>query len=197
MRILALVLLAVLLSPVAVAQEIYRWVDKNGVVHYSDQPGPGAERITVSGQIARTPPEDADSPDLYTTPRTRAPAGAPYQSLTITRPAADEVFYGTDYTVAVDVALDAQLRQGDSVVVFLDGRRVPAAGLSAMLSGVPRGSHVLRAEVLDSNGNTVIGSPEVTFHVRQASIANPPVGPALRPPPPRPPPRPTPAPRSN
>ena len=43
-----LVLAGLALSLAAASQEIYRWVDKNGVVHYSDQPGsPNAELIDV------------------------------------------------------------------------------------------------------------------------------------------------------
>lgn len=191
MRTLALALAAALLSPLAASQEIYRWVDENGVVHYSDQPGPGAERITIAGQIARTPSE-SESPTLYQEGEPTAEEAPPYQSLAITRPAADEVFFGTDATVAVEMALDADLRPGDSVVVFLDGERVPASDLSATLTNVPRGSHFLRAAVLDPNGSALVTSPQITFHVRQESIATPPVGPNLRPkPPPKPTPKPT------
>ena len=47
MRIL-LILAGLALSLAAASQEIYRWVDKNGLVHYSDQPdSPNAELITV------------------------------------------------------------------------------------------------------------------------------------------------------
>ena len=47
MRI-ALILAGLAVTLVAQSQEIYRWVDKNGVVHYSDQPdSPNAELISV------------------------------------------------------------------------------------------------------------------------------------------------------
>jgi hypothetical protein len=62
---------------------------------------------------------------------------------------------------------------------------------------VPRGTHLLRAEVIDSSGRVMTSAQQVTFHVRQASVATPPVGPALRPPPPRPTPLPSPSPRAN
>lgn len=195
MRSLALALLAFLLSPAATAQEIYRWVDKNGVVHYSDQPGPGAEKITLSGAIAREPAE-AEAPALYRSERREPPPAPAYRSLAITSPAMDEVFFGSDADVNVQLALDGELQPGHEVAVFLDGARVGSDGLSATLSGVGRGTHVLRAAVLSENGSPLVTSPEITFHVRQASTATPPVGPALRPPP-RPAPRPLPAPRSN
>ena len=36
----------ILLAGVALAQA-YRWVDKDGVVHYSDRPEPGAEEVQL------------------------------------------------------------------------------------------------------------------------------------------------------
>lgn len=196
MRYLALALAAALLSPLAASQEIYRWVDKNGVVHYSDQPGPGAERVTITGTAAR-PPAPAETPALYQSDRRQSPAAAPtVRSIAITSPAMDEAFFGTDANVSVAIALDGELRPGHEVALFLDGRRVPTAGLSTTLTGVGRGTHFLRAAVLDESGSAVITSQQIAFHVQQASIATPPVGPALRPPPPRPTPRPSPSPRS-
>ncbi|MCU0975962.1 MAG: DUF4124 domain-containing protein [Steroidobacteraceae bacterium] len=197
MRIPAILLLACLLSPLAVSQEIYRWVDKNGVVHYSDQPGPGAERVTITGTAAR-PPAAQETPALYQSDPQPQPVGAPtVRAISISSPAMDEAFFGTDATVPVAMALDGELQTGHEVVLFLDGRRVATDGLSATLTGVSRGTHFLRAAVLDPSGNPVVTSPQIMFHVQQASVASPPVGPALRPPPPRPTPRPSPSPRAN
>jgi hypothetical protein len=66
------------------------------------------------------------------------------------------------------------------------------SGLSTTLTGLTRGTHFLRAAVTDEAGSVVITSPQINFHLRQESIAQPPTGPTLRPPPPRPTPRPAP-----
>ena len=44
-----LLVLALLAAIAALAQEAYRWVDEDGVVHYSDRPREGAEQISVAG----------------------------------------------------------------------------------------------------------------------------------------------------
>jgi hypothetical protein len=116
--------------------------------------------------------------------------------LRVLSPSQDEVFYGGDVSVSVQLELDRDLRPGDAVVVFLDGQRVQeSTGLSATLTGLTRGTHFVRAAVTDEGGSVVITSPQVTFHLRQASIATPPTGPGVNPRP-RPPttPRPTPLP---
>lgn len=47
-RKLSLALLATALVPLAAAAQIYKWVDEDGVVHYTDQPvQPSAERVAI------------------------------------------------------------------------------------------------------------------------------------------------------
>lgn len=189
----AMIIAGLLFSLAAQPQEIYRWVDKDGIVHYADQPGsPDAVLVPYSGRLPSS--EDAEPPSLYETePRQDGPpAGPTYESLRITSPAADEVFYGGDVSVSVQMELDRDLRPGDTLVVFLDGQRVPdVSAFSATLTGLTRGTHFLRAAVTDEAGSVVITSPQVTFHLQQQSVAQPPTGPNLRPPPPRPTPKPT------
>ena len=194
MRTPALLLAAVLLSVPAAAQEIYRWVDRNGIVHYSDQPGaPGAERIQVRGGTDPVDPGGDETAAASGVDRSSPlpPDSGSYGPTRIIRPSADEVFFGTDVTIAAELLLDRPLRTGDAVVFYLDGEPLAPGGASTVLPSVPRGTHRLRAEVLDANGQVLTSAPQVTFHVRQASVATPPVGPALRPPPPRPSPPPT------
>jgi hypothetical protein len=63
MRI-ALIVAGLLVSLAAQPQDIYKWVDKDGTVHYSDQPGsPDAVLIPNPG-LGYTPPEDAEPPQL-------------------------------------------------------------------------------------------------------------------------------------
>jgi hypothetical protein len=200
MRIL-LILAGLALSLAAASQEIYRWVDKDGVVHYSDQPdSPNAVLIDViepnayeaqdaaaaaagSGR-ASAPDEDADA--------------SPYASLSISSPSQDEVFFGADAVVNVLADLQGTLRPDDKLVFFLNGNRTEADGLGTEYAGLARGSYVLRASVLDAADKPVITSPQVAFHVRQPSINSPqsPTAPP-KPQPPKPVPKPKPTPRPN
>jgi hypothetical protein len=68
----------------------------------------------------------------------------------------------------------------------LDGSDVTGFQRNAFqydLKQVPRGSHTAKGEIRDDRGTKLQESPSVVFHVRQESIARPPVGPALKPPP--------------
>ena len=181
-----------MLSLAAEPQEIYRWVDKDGVVHYADQPGaPDAKLVVIANSnVYEATPPDSSGAATYNPP----PAPLPYVSLTVTQPAPDEVFFGADASITAAAELGGELAPDHTLVFFLDGNRVPAAGEDTVqLSNLERGTHFLRAAVLDQNGAPLISSPQVSFHVRMPSINSPqsPQAPTP-PPPPKPPAKPAP-----
>jgi Domain of unknown function (DUF4124) len=193
-----LILAGLALSLAAQPQEIYRWVDKDGQVHYSDQPGaPNAERVILADPNAyESEPSLGDYAPSDSGPQeTDADeASPPYESLAIVQPTPEQVFFGADATVVVTAELGGTLRSDHTLVFMVNGNRRPASsGLSLELQNLDRGSHFLRAVVLDRDGKPVITSQQVTFHVREPSI-NTPQSPQGRPkPPPKPKPTPKPA----
>lgn len=173
MRIL-LILAGLALSLAAASQEIYRWVDKNGQVHYSDQPdSPNAELINVIEPNAYEAVDAAQASSSGAPEEADDPEDSPYGSLSIVQPTPDQVFFGSDAVVSVAAEPDGTLQPGHSVVFFLNGERRSADGLGMELSGLARGSYFLRASILDQRGNPVITSEQMTFHVRQPSILAP------------------------
>lgn len=172
MRI-ALFLAGLLLSLAALPQDIYRWVDKNGVVHYSDQPGaPNAELIELAEpgntyepdpSLGDTSKPDADQPEM-----------ARYDSLTIVSPTPDQSFFGGDVSVPVTAEIGGTLQPDHSLVFFVNGNRTETAdGQSIVLTNLERGTHFLRASILDRNGQPVITSQQIAIHIRRPSIQNP------------------------
>src|SRR5205823_6336849 len=87
-----------LLASLAVAGTVYKWVDENGVVHYSDQPHPEAQKVDVPP--AQTYKGGASVPAMPTTgtsapPASSEPASA-YQGCAISEPAKDQTFTNVD-----------------------------------------------------------------------------------------------------
>lgn len=185
-RALTLLIAGLAATTAVDAQQIYRWVDRDGVVHYADQPGaPDAkpvEYIARPADSTDTSEVDEGSTDEARPSRTGRVA---YTSVSITSPEPEQVFFGGDDPVDVSIDVDPELQNGDRVAVFLDGKRLTdnLRGNSYQIPAPARGSHFVRVAVLDSTGRLVQQSTAVTFHVRQHSVAKPPVGPALRPPP--------------
>lgn len=169
----SLILLLGLLAGAAGATNVYRWVDENGQVHFSDRPAEGAEVLKVpEAQTFSAPPAPVR------VPRPSAPDEAPprYESLEIVRPAQEEVLWNIEGQLEVSLQLQPRLRQGDRIELYLDDQRVEGlrpGSLQVRLSEVYRGVHVLKAEVRDSQGTLLIASQPRTFAVQQTSIQNP------------------------
>lgn len=161
----------------AAAATAYKWVDADGVTHYSDRPHPGAERIEPG------PAQTYDAKQANPVPRTTAAtpaapapeAGVPrYGRCEIAAPRNDEALVNA-YSVSASVRLEPRLRGGDTVTLLLDGRSVQGPGLSTTftLSPIDRGTHTLAARIADASGRSLCETPSITFHVRQPSLLQP------------------------
>lgn len=158
----------------AQAQEVWRWVDENGVVHFEDRPRPGAERIELSGPQTFTPPP---IPERRTEePAAPEPEPAPgYTGFSIVAPAAGETLWNIGGQLPVQLDIQPGLRSGHRLQVYFDGQRredVPQA-TQFVLPEVWRGEHQLRAAIVDGQGREVASTATITFYVQQASIQNP------------------------
>ncbi len=106
-----------LVCSLAVAATVYKWVDEHGVVHYSDQPHPNAQKVDV--QAAQT----YKAGDMPATPGgpPAPPASArppPYQGCAIAHPADDQTLTNVD-SLTVIVRTDPALRPGDQIFLML------------------------------------------------------------------------------
>jgi hypothetical protein len=153
---------------------VYKWVDENGVVHFSDQPHENAEKVQLKAPQTYTAPKTPVGPSQSPRQAPSKPAPA-YQSCAISEPANDQMFMNTD-TVTAGVTVQPAVRPGDTAIVTLDGQRVPgvpASGGQFTISPVDRGTHSIQMTVQDPSGATVCTSPAVTFHVQQPSLQSP------------------------
>jgi hypothetical protein len=174
MRKLAFTLMSLVCS-LALAQSVYKWVDENGVVHYSDQPHPNAEKIHVKA-VQTYKPTALDTPVSGAPGATpAATAGASYQGCAVVQPQDGQDFANIP-SLSIVVQTDPVLHPGDQIFVTLDGQGLndgKATGGQFTLSPVDRGTHTLQAQVRSANGTVMCQTPAVTFNVHQASIANP------------------------
>jgi hypothetical protein len=171
-----LLLIAGLMIGLAAAADVFRWVDENGQVNYSDRPHDGAEEIelmdvqTFSAPATSRRPPDSSGSESESEPSFR------YELLEITRPAQEEVLWNIEGQLDVSAQLVPRLQRGHSLRWILDGQAVKGLSPSSTrvrLSEVYRGSHNLSVEVLDRSGTNVIRSQPVSFSVQQTSIQNP------------------------
>jgi len=171
-RFASFLLLGIALS--AGATDIWRWKDANGVVHYSDSPTPGAQRMNI-GSTAPPAPSDVRPAGTVAAPSAEPPAPIGYTRCVVTQPTSDQVFFAVD-SVEVSVDVTPGLQGEDRLQVLLNGAPYaawPENAQSATLTGLNRGSYTLSVRVVDKNGRTQCSGKSINFHVRQASVLSP------------------------
>ena len=180
MKTLFILLLSCLLG-VATADAIYKWVDDQGNVHYSDEPGDGGAKkmnqlpglSTYAPEPIKIEPEKQQSkpPDKTMAPEEAAEA---YRSMSIVKPEDGETVRSNPGIVEVFIALAPPLGENDHIRVALDGKPLPGKYTKAVLQleNVDRGEHQLSVAVHDSKGKKLIGSATHTFYLHKASVIN-------------------------
>lgn len=177
-------LIGLVAFPVFASQTVWKWVDSNGVTHFSDTPVAGATKV----EIATGNRDARAAPPAYSRPAANEPVntGPSYRNFEISKPVADQTFINTAGQVTVNVRVDPALQPEHQIVMTIDGRPMEGFARNTQqfdLKNISRGTHVAVAQILDRRGTRLQETAPVTFHVRQESIAQPPVGPNLRPPP--------------
>ncbi len=150
------------------ADTVYKWVDDQGNVHYSDHPRPGAEKVQLPKTQTYQPPSLADMPTPAAAASTEAPT-AGHQQLSIASPVSQATLWYVD-EVPVSVNLTPPLRSGDTLTYHLDGQSIgPTTESTVTFKNIPRGEHSVSVTLNAANGATQSAGP-VTFYVQQKSI---------------------------
>lgn len=167
------------LAAATVLAQAYKWTDEDGVVHYSDRPRAGAERVELAESVRR-PPQASPAPAA----RSGAAAGsgedaeqaAPfrYESLTIGAPLAEETLWNIEGVLNVQLNLQPSLQPGHRIRVYFDGEPRMVNSTSFRIDEVYRGVHNIQAEVIDQSGKLMIRSMPNRFYVQQNTIVTPP-----------------------
>jgi hypothetical protein len=160
-----LLLFAVLTAQVHA--QVYRTIDKEGNVTYSDQATEGAVEVEVkeletikaldTDQIAPLRPASPDEQELYT-------------GLRITSPQNDEAIRDNTGNLVISVAVTPRLLPAHKLILYLDGAEYAAGeATSFQLQNIDRGTHQVRAAVVDENGQETINSDTINFHMLRFS----------------------------
>jgi hypothetical protein len=170
------IVLATLAAFAGQAAVVYKWTDSSGVVHYSDQPVPGAEKIYTASSTANGGGNSANAgnaPASGAAPpaSNRTAPGLNFNQFSITSPAPDQTFFGDD-VVSVHLALDPILGPDQSITWHLNGKQLDDQGPAATqltIQHLVRGTYILAATITDQKTGESQTSDSVTFFVHQPS----------------------------
>lgn len=167
-------LVLVLLALPAFAQTVYRWVDKQGVVHYSDEPHQGAKQVQLGSATVlpfKVPAQEGDQPQTAPQPGT---AAMPSYQVKVLAPAPGTTIWPVNYIVHASVQVTPPPGGRALLKYELDGKMMgkPTPSTSVQLKPVYRGTHTLTVTLLGPNGET-LATGSSKFYARQHSILHP------------------------
>ena len=175
LRVLFMVFL--LLPAVALAgDQIYRSVDEDGNVVYSDTPpSDDAEPVelepltTVPGIDTEEAAQATDGEEADEEPR-----GVSYGGLEVIYPSADSVVRHNGGQVPFEVRLLPEgivMPPEHRIEILVDGEVRGGGNATTVTVGpVDRGPHTARARVVDAGGNVYALSPQVNFFLKRHSV---------------------------
>lgn len=160
-----LILLLMIMTHTAVHAELFKWVDAEGNIIYSDQPPPdhGKKDTEIDPetlpQIITVPtPEISTSPSSSNTASNKNSASKRYQELTIVEPVHDTSVRENSgkVKITVHVSPDNFAERGDKLIIYMDDVEVSRGEQTSItLDNVDRGTHQVKAALLNSRGQVI------------------------------------------
>ena len=138
------------------AEEVYKWVDSNGVTHYGDE-----QRVASQNGASKI---DVKAPKVGTVDTVYVPQGETIRpsnatsnnnlKVTIVSPANGQEIRANDGVVTVSSSISPMPSGNYSTKVFIDGSLFGSANNSpsVRLEGVPRGEHMITTKVQVQGG---------------------------------------------
>jgi hypothetical protein len=156
-----LITIVSLLFTLNASAELFKWVDQDGVIHYSDKrPADTAQQQELSGHLARLrkKKEEAkeDNQNIY-------------EEFSVTQPQKDSVVRDADSNVDIVIQINPPLTEKHFLQIYLDGLEVgeKTKFTNLTLKEVKKGIHRLQGKIIDENAQVISTTEEVTFQFRK------------------------------
>ena len=164
----AFTLFSLLLLSLFAQATVYKWVDKDGKVHYSDEPHPNAEVVELKektlNQIA-LPPVKNDADDSQVIQQIQ------YQ-VVITSPTEEETVRDNNGDFQVTATVTPEIKSQYLMALKLDGQTVgqPQVGGIFQLKNIDRGEHTIVVDAMTQNGKVFASSSPRKIFLHQAAM---------------------------
>ena len=173
----------------SVLADVYKSVDEDGNVIFTDQPSENAERIQVKEvqtvESQKPGPEETALVEEGLEEESEEEAGPGYTRVAITSPENEAAIRANDGNITVSAVVEPALKAdtGDHLALYMDSKLVSAGpGTQFNLSNVDRGTHTFSVAVIDKEGKELLRSAAISFTVLRHSVNQPkPGGPPPRP----------------
>lgn len=169
-------LLCALLSLASAARaDVYTYTDAQGNQVFTDQPHKNAKRVPLpsSNKLNQAAPATVKKSPTAAAKPSPPKRITPYSLLRILAPEPDGTVNQSSGELVVTVTSDPALAEGDQYQILLDGNPAgsPSTSPVFMIKPVDRGLHLLAAQIVDSDGETVERTPPQKLNMQRISLA--------------------------
>lgn len=164
-------LLCVILSYSAYSnQTIYQWQSSDGELHFSDQPHPGAKKIEIQEakpyqplKIKKTKPFKKEIKKIN------------YERFEVQSPTNNETIRNGTGQIIITLKVTPKLMEDHYFLYVMDDKEVGSLQKknTLKLSNIDRGSHVIKAQLVDSNKNIIATTQSITVYMHRPFNQNP------------------------
>ncbi len=172
-------LIILLLLPMFAYATVYKWVDKEGKVHYSDTPIENAQAVEFKSNTQnniKLPPPVVLPKHSQSQTQTKQEG---YQ-LNIISPAEEETLRDNNGNITLSVNISPDLANSHQLLLLMDGKVIGPPQRSSIfhLENIDRGEHIFKVQVITQNGKQLALTPPRTVFLHRA-IINSAVKPAI------------------
>ncbi|MCK8046901.1 DUF4124 domain-containing protein [Shewanella sp. 1CM18E] len=168
----ALILL-ILLSATFAHATVYKWVDENGKVHFSDEPIKNAEVVEFKENTQNNIklPEVTVIPSAPSEPEEKA---IDYK-MSIVSPTEEESVRNNEGDVTIITNITPQLASTHQLGLFMDGKQMGSKQTIGLfkLTNIDRGEHNFVVKAFDKNGKKLASTPSRKIFVHRTSVNQP------------------------
>jgi hypothetical protein len=143
--------------------KIYKIVNEDGTISFSDSPAPGAEEITLSPTTNTMQSMLSASPSAPVQNKQ-----APKYQLSILSPAPDATVRNNTGKVNIAAQIEPQVR--GTYELDFGGEIYTSITGAFNLENINRGSHSYQIKFTDNSGKVIASSESRTLHMHQASV---------------------------
>lgn len=167
-----LALLLFLIATLAHAT-VYKWVDENGKVHFSDKPVKNAEVV----ELKENTQNNIKLPEVTVLPSTQSapePEKVSYK-IQITSPGEEESIRNNEGNITLIANIEPQLSSAHELALFMDGQQIGTTQQHGLfkLSNIDRGEHSFIVKVLSKSGKQLASTPPRKIFLHRTTINGP------------------------
>ncbi len=154
--------------------ELYKGLDEEGNIIYSDKPFDDAQTFTLPPLTIVDPPKVQPKKEIV---EEKKIAETKYTAFSIISPTDQQVIWNEpNLTVTLMLKPALNTEEGHNIWLQMDGKTLVknSQQLSLQIGRADRGEHKIQAQIRNKKGKIIKRSPSVTVHIKHTTISRQP-----------------------